>query len=284
MPVTDKNFYSLSPAGYHATGDIWMRLPAFGLLKKPHCSGLVVTPACDLANCKTETVTYVPIISVAEFWTMPEFLLEIANYTNDWLTRFDVPFTIGPAPEFDCDYSGALQQLRTITPNKNQRALLGRCEQSLNYLAATRNSSSTPEQAVVRQILGPNWDNFRTKIIRNAYRSDLYFLPADAQDATWSAIPRHSVALLRYLMTVPTYFLDEAHRADNSDWSDRRAAFIKRPLHWCEQCDPVSPPLRALRLKDAFLSDLLTRFVALYVRLGAPDMDSIIMDRIENEL
>lgn len=68
MPVTEKSFYSLYPDGYHATGDIWMRLPSMGLLSREHVSGLIVTPACDLANCKTETVTYVPIVPVSEFW------------------------------------------------------------------------------------------------------------------------------------------------------------------------------------------------------------------------
>ena len=53
-----------------------MGLPSHGLITSLCTSGVVVTPACDLANCKAETVTYVPIIPLGIFFRMPEFTAE----------------------------------------------------------------------------------------------------------------------------------------------------------------------------------------------------------------
>ena len=137
---------------------------------------------------------------------------------------------------------------------------------------------------MISEILGSVWEKAKGKIVRNSYRSDVYYLPPDRQHIEWSAVPNHSVALLRYLLTVPTHFLDEANRADERDWPGRRAQLLARNLHWCRHCHEALPPIRSMRLRDVFLSDLLTKLVGLYVRLGAPDLDPAILERIEREL
>src|SRR5207249_4320046 len=48
-------FYVDFPAGELATGDIYRDLPTFGLLPAPRAPGIVITPACDLAQSKTPT-------------------------------------------------------------------------------------------------------------------------------------------------------------------------------------------------------------------------------------
>ena len=63
-----KNYYDTTPERRHQTGDIWKGLPTFGLLGQHQtCSGLVITPACDLANNKSTTITYLPILTVTEY-------------------------------------------------------------------------------------------------------------------------------------------------------------------------------------------------------------------------
>lgn len=65
LPVS--RFYNTSPTLEHCTGDIWSNLPTFGFLKTSHTPGLIITPACDLANDKVFTLTYLPIIPV-DMW------------------------------------------------------------------------------------------------------------------------------------------------------------------------------------------------------------------------
>src|SRR5271157_3624696 len=64
MPISVTDYYSFRPAKSHVPGDIWSGLAMHGLLGLQHAHGLIVTPACDLDNCKVETLTYLPIIPV----------------------------------------------------------------------------------------------------------------------------------------------------------------------------------------------------------------------------
>jgi hypothetical protein len=285
MQITDRSFYSLSPDGYHTTGDIWIGLPSLGLLPQRTVSGLIVTPACDLANCKTETITYIPVVSINTFVLLPEFISDLSSQVNDWLKTVGSTHTIGPSPTFDCDYNAVITELEQYAKTKH-KALSERSLHLIRHLNRGETDRSVGNQGLTlaTNVLGTAWGKIKAKIVRNAYRSDIYFLPKDSHNAQWSAIPTHSVALLRYLITVPTYFLNEAYSADERDWPARRAKLLAKPLHWCAQCDENHPPLRALRLEEAFLSDLLTKLVGIYVRLGAPDMDPVILSRIESDI
>lgn len=284
MPVTHRDFYELFPDGYHATGDIWLRLPSFGLIKANTITGLVVTPACDLAHCKTETVTYVPIVPMRLFLQLPEFLAEVARSLSDLMERIDI--RIDPLSLVRRAHTLS-QEFTPLIREKAKPDVEKRCLAAIDYLEQSRHfrlpEGGKPDP--LEAILGASsWRKIREKLVRNSYRSDIYYLPPDHQASEWSPIPGHSVALLRYLITVPTRFLDEANASDRRDWGARRQTMIDERLHWCVDCDADTPPLRALRLRDAFLSDLLTKLVSIYVRIGAPDIDHAILTRTEQEL
>lgn len=52
------------------------------------------------------------------------------------------------------------------------------------------------------------WYQVRTQVVRNALRSDLYFLPADGNsDLNLSPIAKYSVVLFRYPLTAPVSVL-----------------------------------------------------------------------------
>ncbi len=260
-----------------------MGLPSMGLVPATRVSGLVVTPACDLANCKTETVTYVPIVPINIFLQMPEFLVEVSRFGGESMEKLGMK---KPRSANDLLDPALLIQLTELAPAKGKEELQTRCLMALKYLQKEdqRVPAGKRPTEIIREILGSGWIKVKERLVRNSYRSDIYYLPPDYQHADWSAVPLHSIALLRYLITVPTYFLDEAHAADVRDWEHRRSRLLERQLHWCHGCHETTPPLRALRLKDAFLSDLLTKLVSIYVRLGAPDLDHTSLARIEGEL
>ena len=58
------SFYNNRITNEHCTGDVWSNLPTHGMLEKDLLPGLVITPSCDLANEKVETITYLPIVPV----------------------------------------------------------------------------------------------------------------------------------------------------------------------------------------------------------------------------
>src|SRR5688572_11363006 len=76
-PLTQRDFYEANPSLENSPGDIWHGLPTQGLLPVFRSPGLVITPACDLAQRKVETITYLPIIPVRTWFSTLAALPEI---------------------------------------------------------------------------------------------------------------------------------------------------------------------------------------------------------------
>lgn len=126
------------------------------------------------------------------------------------------------------------------------------------------------------------WLSTRIRLIRNALRADLHFLPADGQQPDWSGIPGHSLVLFRYPMTAPIEIFECAQDILLADWHN-----------CCERIGATVPlarafedlrPVKRLTVKRDFLGDLLTRYVSLYVRLGSPDFSDDTVNRFCLEL
>jgi hypothetical protein len=116
---------------------------------------------------------------------------------------------------------------------------------------------------------GKNFEKIKVDIITNSYSSDLHFLPRDDEDSDWSAIQEHSVVLFRYPITVPIEILDLAMDYSIVNWKETMIAesskFSSATGFRHEK------PLKVIKLNPDYLSDLLTRFVGVYVRIGSPD-------------
>jgi hypothetical protein len=107
------------------------------------------------------------------------------------------------------------------------------------------------------------------RIVRNSFSLDIHFLPSDEQDTLWSGVPRHSIVLFRYAFTVPLTVLDHAQFSEARDWTETIGKIVS--IVPAISAFAYEYPLKRLRLKPHFLSDLLTRYVSMYVRLGSPD-------------
>jgi hypothetical protein len=106
-------------------------------------------------------------------------------------------------------------------------------------------------------------------------------MPSPAREANWkrgedgnsdldlSPIAKHSVTLFRYPLTVPVSLLDAAQDTLLTDWNEATTA-LAREEPMAVACSGLRP-LKCLRLQSRFLADLLTKFVALYSRIGSPD-------------
>jgi len=83
--ITMQDYYDLSPSSGNSQGDIWVDLPTHGLLGPNAVTGIVITPACDLANSKVETITYLPVVPVCRFFSMPVAIPELRSATEGQL-------------------------------------------------------------------------------------------------------------------------------------------------------------------------------------------------------
>jgi hypothetical protein len=118
----------------------------------------------------------------------------------------------------------------------------------------------------LKLFLGKRFEDTLNEIITNSKRPDLHFLPADREDLEWSAIPLHSVALLRYPITIPIEVLNKAIRSALQDTPE------------------VPVPVKILRLREEFTGDLTSRFAALFARVGSPDFRRSDVENFKNEI
>jgi hypothetical protein len=289
MKLLYKHFYK-NPNPDHNTGDIWRDLPTFGLLKVPTCSGIVITPACDLANSKVETVTYLPIISLPQWFcsrSMYDMIrVEILNLIKQLQLDFDEKiFSKNYLPKKD-SFSFIKAEIKT-----KEKSAKGKAAEPFNKLLLglelLEKIISTECQELKKSELisfmgNKKIDELKTKIIKNSYSTDLHFLPSDEKNIDWSAISNHSVALFRYSITVPIEIFDLASDVDCTNWElsvdelGQRFPSIKE--------FKLKRPLKSLQLNTHFLSDLLTRYVSLYVRLGSPDFTQDMIEKIKTEM
>src|SRR5437868_5830059 len=82
IKVSARQYYDSLPSSEHLPNDIWTCLPTHNLLRCQRTTGIVITPACDLANAKVDTITYLPVISVRHWLTTTAFLPEIHRHLD----------------------------------------------------------------------------------------------------------------------------------------------------------------------------------------------------------
>jgi hypothetical protein len=275
----------------HAPGDIWADLPTHGLLKCKRCAGIVITPACDLANQKVETLTYLPVVPISHWFSCTGALTEIQNQARPLSTQLEIgdnesKVLTSRLPDgveiekFEAVVKAKIGDGKTQKINQLVERLLA-CTSQIKLI--TRESFGLTEMPKLQQICGEKqFSQIIKKIICNSYRSDLHYLPSDGEDEEWSAIPRHAVALFRYPLTAPIELFDLSQDLSIHDWDAAIGQHVGR-IPFAEAFREKKP-LKTLTLLKDFLSDLLTRFVSLYVRLGSPDFNEHTVDTLQRQI
>jgi hypothetical protein len=290
--ISARTYYDYFPPAPHAPGDIWMHLPTHGLLRRERCSAIVVTPSCDLSNRKVNTITYLPIIGCREWMASREFNGEIIGAMLSLIDQLGpVGISNGSALEgpetFSSDLANQVVQLRETLKdqdlNKSLRGAVQRYVAGANHLKRVCDGETIDVRDIETCLSKRRWSQIRVNIVTNAFRQDLYLLPADGNDdVDISPVNQHSVVLFRCPLTVPVSVLDTAQDMSMDDWPSATTLLSKE--------DPMAPafadkrPLKALRLQNRFLADLLTKFVALYSRLGSPDFTRTTIETLSEEL
>jgi hypothetical protein len=289
--ITEKNYYDYFPPNAHAPGDIWKNLPTHGLLSKDRCSGIVVTPSCDLFNRKVSTISYLPIVSFYEWVGSQDFVSEVSGSMSsigEQLSQLEKFDDLTPAEDngFSSHMEKRIEFLREkLSTSALSRTLRTACERYIaggNHLRRTALGKTVDIKDLELCLSKNRWENIRRYVVRNSFRSDLYFLPADDNDEDLSPVPNHSVVLFRYPLTVPIAVLDLAQDLLISDWPTGSIQLAEREPIARSVID--ARPVKCLRLRGRFLPDLLTKFVSLYSRLGSPDFSEETVELISREL
>jgi hypothetical protein len=278
LPISAKDYYDFFPPFGNYAGDIFSGLSSNGLLGNAPLPGLIITPACDLANRKVETLTYLPVIPVLSYFTTPAFLPELMQQLEGQLNVLQITgYFLSPNKFFPPDQEridalvGKLKEMQ----NKDriadkvktaiQRALAG-----LRLISLVRSPLLVEASADdLSQLFAKSWPSIIERIIKNSYANDIHFLPADEQPAEWACIKSHALVMFRYPIAAPVEMFECAQDTSHKDWGavvNRISGIIPGARNFQNQ-----RPMKRLSLRPRFLSDLQTRFVAMHIKLGSPD-------------
>lgn len=280
--VGPRQYYDLSPKLQHGAGDIWTNLSSLGALRIPSVSGIIITPACDLANDKTESITFLPILSLPDFVSTLAFLPDTRRDLNGQLQAIDAKLSLDSDRRFEMPHEDVLSYLEQAVSARLEgdrvpeklRIAIDRSQAGLRLIHDILRGSPREETLRdLRLLKGQKaFEQFVQGVITNSYRSDIHFLPRDGEPEEWSGMPKPSVVLFRFPLTVPAVILDDAQNIDESSWSDhmtrRATAFPAAKLF------AAIRPMKRLSLRTAFVSDMITRFLSVYLRLGSPDFSA----------
>lgn len=119
------------------------------------------------------------------------------------------------------------------------------------------------------------------RIVTNAHRVDIHFFPGDDVDSGFSIMEKNSVALFRYPISVPVQVLNAAKYSTEDAWAVRRENLaIEFPMaasfeRW---------PIKVAKLKGGFLSDMVSRYLAMYIRFGSDDFSDETIEEIGKKI
>jgi hypothetical protein len=277
VPLKPSDYYDTHPLPDHRTGDIWRDLPAFGLEGREVVTGLVVTPACDLANRKCNAVTYLPVIPLREYLGSSQFRYECWQEVAPLLSKSELYAALTPPERFQLprhgDVEPIVESLAAAKPRKLTDAELTRLRAYLDYIAVI--NGTAPALLVQRLMKAERYASYVDRLVTNALKSDVHFLPRDGQPSNVSAVPEHSVVLFRWPMTISVDVLEAAQESTPQQWRVliaerahplRTATFV---THW---------PIKLSTVRSEFLGDLLARYVSMYIRLGSADFSKAAID------
>lgn len=281
-------FYSFEPHGDIATGDIFDNLPTMGLLKEEFTKGIIITPSCDLANKKTETITYLPIVPISSFLCASKGYALIRSEIKNTASQLKVDSTLFDSREMPGkeDIVLFLSQFDGVEYTKDkEKNLKKKLESCLRLIEDIRNVNTINlNKEHLSNIWNKNFENLIKGLITNSGLPDVHFLPREriGKDECY-ILKEHSLVLFRYPITIPAEILNVAKDTDQentSSWEKYIGSKRKVPCNIAFK----EIPLRGLQLRQDFLSDLLTRYIALYVRIGSPDFHRSHIETMLEEL
>jgi hypothetical protein len=282
MNWVEDAYYLRLPSGPPSQGDIWSNLPApYGHL--PICTGLVITPRCDLAHDKTPVINYLPIVAIEEFL---EFfggfaLLEGESYrAREALKKAAEPLGLTQLVDLDYPIESILRDFEANLERKaaelgisNKRAseylaIFHSCGVRINEIATCLSKTHLTSSEISAFVAPKAAAKYKLEMARNTV-ADLHFLPPCP-----SLLERASVVMMRHITTCTIEFLQSAKDCvSQKDWERLRQTNLSADF-----ASASLKPERLLRLKSPYLESLMARFGTLFARVGVRDIEG---DRLQ---
>lgn len=270
-PLQAKHFYDGMPSANNLPGDIWKGLPTFGVLPTPTTRGVIITPACDLAQGKTETVTFLPVVCSSEFLGSAAIRQECWLEIQSLIQRLKGYEQLPQPNRFDLLPNDSLKPFKTSTHDANGKKLseqeLGRIAGYLEYVSLSHDGRARAAH-LAAFFKADRMKSLLERVVTNSLKADIHFLPADGLPISFSAIPSHSVVLFRYPLTLPIEVLSKAQNLDPHGWQGyinknrNRIPVLTHIPEW---------PMKLANLRGEFFADMISRYINMYIRLGSTD-------------
>jgi hypothetical protein len=273
------DYFNFRVDSEHETGDIWVNIPTFGLLPHKVGPGIVITPACDLSNGKVETATLLPVVTLAQYLGSSAFTQQAVGELNGLLSKASLQTT--SLSEVLGDTCTSVHEVLVAAISALQPSdLTQRLHAGLRVVFGTPPDDSTTD---ARALFGEKgYHKLVEAIARNASRPEIHFIPSDRYPRELSAIEAHSVTLFRYPITVPIAILDSAQDLEQTDWRLSCDRLVSR-YRIASEFSTFRPEKRA-RIRERYMADIITRYLAVYLRLGSPDFPQNVLQSIVDEL
>jgi hypothetical protein len=290
--IGPSDYYDMTPLSNHGAGDVWTGLPSYGVLAEPVVRGIVITPACDLSNRKVESLTYLPIIPIAAYFTtfafVPTWTKTAAGLAEqaglNWESIKTGLFTPPPIDVLDSLRRQCGDALKVERQPEKHKVAIQRCVVILDILqmCSAPGTKCASTDSVVFALGEKSYRDTVRRIVTNSQPLDVHFLPPDRQAPEWSAVPYPSVALFRYPFTASLELLDDAQDVTVKEWDGVLAKYSS--VLPSTAAFSAERPMKRATVKPRFMSDLLTRYVGLHVRLGSPDFTEATVEEYVSEV
>jgi hypothetical protein len=234
-------YYLQLPTGGPTQGDIWINLPSGADLTKL-CDGIVITPRCDFAHCKSPVVNYLPIITLEKYILTTACFSLVEQYIvekRDLLRSKSKGIGLEALFELDVPVSEIIQAASSLEYADNDIPVrLKALREEFNGIALqllTATELLLEEELTMDQVRAigtfKKFERLQRDLIRNN-SVDTYFLPPCS-----NLIQSPSIVLLRHIYTCPIEHIDSAG-------GQRRKKRMNPDAH---------PPERLLRLNSPFI-------------------------------
>lgn len=289
LNTLNKEYYNRNPYGLIEPGDIFTNLPTMGLMKSDFTPGIIITPACDLANGKTETITYLPVVPLKDWLCSVSFYPEFRSHFHSLWNQFEL---LAKSPlSKQIEGKEIIELLKDELSKINLSVIKDKKKEVHNQILLCFEllENMMNDQCInhdynkVKRAL-PKIEQSIAKVVSNSYASDLHFLPIEDENIEKAyTLKNYSIVMFRFPITVPFEVLDIAkdiNIENSASWSAHKNS---RPNKVCYSSFN-DLPMRGLRLNQEYLSDLLTRYISLYVRIGSPDFGRLMTEEIINKI
>jgi hypothetical protein len=196
----------------------------------------------------------------------------------DGLDDGEGPFSVRETTQLDAFVERIKERSRSPGMGAKERVAAERALAGISVLRKGHGASvREPSGTELTTLFGlSNFVQTVQRLVTNSHRADMHFLPSDGQRTEWSAIPEPSVALFRYVFSAPIGIFDCAQDVSRPDWAHetRRISSTTTGV----SSFAARRPMKRQTMRPRFAADLLTRYVAMHVRLGAPDFTDASID------